>query len=160
AGPDCAAADRADGRLQRVVATQPRARRAARPCRAAAVAAHLPELAAAAASGPHRVLGVPAARRGAAPPDAADPARLRPSAAVRRSGGDADGDARGRRCTRRGAAGRRGAMSAQPEDAVPAAGGRWSTPGLMALLAGITALAPLSLQIFLPALPAIQASFA
>jgi DHA1 family bicyclomycin/chloramphenicol resistance-like MFS transporter len=37
---------------------------------------------------------------------------------------------------------------------------RWSTPALMALLAGITALAPLSLQIFLPALPAIQASFA
>lgn len=51
-------------------------------------------------------------------------------------------------------------MSAQPEDAAPPAAGRWSTPGLMALLAGITALAPLSLQIFLPALPAIQASFA
>jgi MFS transporter, DHA1 family, multidrug resistance protein len=37
---------------------------------------------------------------------------------------------------------------------------RWSTPMLMALLAGITALAPFSLQIYLPALPAIQASFA
>jgi DHA1 family bicyclomycin/chloramphenicol resistance-like MFS transporter len=37
---------------------------------------------------------------------------------------------------------------------------RWSTPALMALLAAITALAPFSLQIFLPALPAIQASFA
>jgi len=32
-------------------------------------------------------------------------------------------------------------------------------PGLMALLAAMTALAPLSLQIFVPALPAIQASF-
>jgi DHA1 family bicyclomycin/chloramphenicol resistance-like MFS transporter len=37
---------------------------------------------------------------------------------------------------------------------------RWSTAALMALLAAITALAPFSLQIFLPALPAIQASFA
>ena len=36
----------------------------------------------------------------------------------------------------------------------------WSTAALMALLAAITALAPFSLQIFLPALPAIQASFA
>ena len=37
---------------------------------------------------------------------------------------------------------------------------RRSSTGFMALLAGITALAPFSLQIFLPALPAIQASFA
>ncbi len=37
---------------------------------------------------------------------------------------------------------------------------RWSTAALMALLAAITALAPFSLQVFLPALPAIQASFA
>jgi DHA1 family bicyclomycin/chloramphenicol resistance-like MFS transporter len=52
-------------------------------------------------------------------------------------------------------------MTAEPQDAVATrAQGRWSTPALMALLAGITALAPFSLQIFLPALPAIQASFA
>src|SRR5690606_6905387 len=161
AGPDCAAADRAHGRLQRVVAAQPRSRGAALPCRAAAVAAHLPELAAAAASGPHRVLGMPAARRGAAPPDAPDAARLRPSAALRRSGRGAGKDAPERRCTaRRRAAGRRGAMSAQPEAAAPPAAGRWSTPGLPALPAGTTPPAPLSPQPFLPALPAIQASFA
>jgi DHA1 family bicyclomycin/chloramphenicol resistance-like MFS transporter len=52
-------------------------------------------------------------------------------------------------------------MTVPPGDAAAAlAARRWSTPGLMALLAAITALAPFSLQIFLPALPAIQASFA
>jgi DHA1 family bicyclomycin/chloramphenicol resistance-like MFS transporter len=52
-------------------------------------------------------------------------------------------------------------MTAQPGGAAPALPERrWSTPALMALLAAITALAPFSLQIFLPALPAIQASFA
>ena len=52
-------------------------------------------------------------------------------------------------------------MPAEPRNAVATrAEHRWSTPALMALLAGITALAPFSLQIFLPALPAIQASFA
>ncbi|HEX2479378.1 MAG TPA: multidrug effflux MFS transporter [Geminicoccaceae bacterium] len=52
-------------------------------------------------------------------------------------------------------------MTAEPRDAAGTrAARRWSTPALMALLAGITALAPFSLQIFLPALPAIQASFA
>jgi DHA1 family bicyclomycin/chloramphenicol resistance-like MFS transporter len=52
-------------------------------------------------------------------------------------------------------------MTAQPRDAAAVLPGRrWSTPALMALLAAITALAPFSLQIFLPALPAIQASFA
>jgi MFS transporter, DHA1 family, multidrug resistance protein len=52
-------------------------------------------------------------------------------------------------------------MTAQPRDAAAARPQRrWSTPALMALLAAITALAPFSLQIFLPALPAIQASFA
>jgi DHA1 family bicyclomycin/chloramphenicol resistance-like MFS transporter len=52
-------------------------------------------------------------------------------------------------------------MSGQSEGAARnAAERRWSTPALMALLAGIAALAPFSLQIFLPALPAIQASFA
>jgi MFS transporter, DHA1 family, multidrug resistance protein len=52
-------------------------------------------------------------------------------------------------------------MTAQPGDAAPALPERrWSVPALMALLAAITALAPFSLQIFLPALPAIQASFA
>jgi MFS transporter, DHA1 family, multidrug resistance protein len=52
-------------------------------------------------------------------------------------------------------------MSAPPRDAgATRAERRWSTPMLMALLAGITALAPFSLQIYLPALPAIQASFA
>jgi DHA1 family bicyclomycin/chloramphenicol resistance-like MFS transporter len=51
-------------------------------------------------------------------------------------------------------------MTVQPrEDALPLARGRWSV-GFMALLAGVTALAPFSLQIFLPALPAIQATFA
>jgi MFS transporter, DHA1 family, multidrug resistance protein len=51
-------------------------------------------------------------------------------------------------------------MTVQPrEDALPLARARWSV-GFMALLAGVTALAPFSLQIFLPALPAIQASFA
>ena len=50
-------------------------------------------------------------------------------------------------------------MSAPPRAAVQPER-RWSTPALMALLAAITALAPFSLQIFLPALPAIQASFA
>jgi DHA1 family bicyclomycin/chloramphenicol resistance-like MFS transporter len=52
-------------------------------------------------------------------------------------------------------------MTAPPRDIIATrAKSRWSTPALMVLLAGITALAPLSLQIFLPALPAIQASFA
>jgi MFS transporter, DHA1 family, multidrug resistance protein len=52
-------------------------------------------------------------------------------------------------------------MTAPPSDAAAALPERrWSTPALMALLAAITALAPFSLQIFLPALPAIQASFA
>jgi MFS transporter, DHA1 family, multidrug resistance protein len=52
-------------------------------------------------------------------------------------------------------------MTAQPRDAATVvAERRWSTSALMALLAAITALAPFSLQIFLPALPAIQASFA
>ena len=52
-------------------------------------------------------------------------------------------------------------MTGPPRDAAATpAERRWSTPALMALLAGITALAPFSLQIFLPALPAIQASFA
>jgi DHA1 family bicyclomycin/chloramphenicol resistance-like MFS transporter len=52
-------------------------------------------------------------------------------------------------------------MTAQPRESLATdAERRWSTPALMALLAGITALAPFSLQIFLPALPAIQASFA
>ena len=52
-------------------------------------------------------------------------------------------------------------MTVQPRDAVAVLPERrWSTPALMALLAAITALAPFSLQIFLPALPAIQASFA
>ena len=52
-------------------------------------------------------------------------------------------------------------MTAPPRDAIATrAKSPWSTPALMALLAGITALAPFSLQIFLPALPAIQASFA
>jgi DHA1 family bicyclomycin/chloramphenicol resistance-like MFS transporter len=47
-----------------------------------------------------------------------------------------------------------------PAEAGPLPARRWSTAALMALLAAITALAPFSLQIFLPALPAIQASFA
>ena len=47
-----------------------------------------------------------------------------------------------------------------PTEAGPLPSRRWSTAALMALLAAITALAPFSLQIFLPALPAIQASFA
>jgi DHA1 family bicyclomycin/chloramphenicol resistance-like MFS transporter len=51
-------------------------------------------------------------------------------------------------------------MTAQPRDATVLPERRWSTSALMALLAAITALAPFSLQIFLPALPAIQASFA
>jgi MFS transporter, DHA1 family, multidrug resistance protein len=52
-------------------------------------------------------------------------------------------------------------MTAQPGDVAPTLPERrWSTRALMALLAAITALAPFSLQIFLPALPAIQASFA
>jgi MFS transporter, DHA1 family, multidrug resistance protein len=52
-------------------------------------------------------------------------------------------------------------MTAPPSDAAAALPERrWSTPALMSLLAAITALAPFSLQIFLPALPAIQASFA
>jgi MFS transporter, DHA1 family, multidrug resistance protein len=50
-------------------------------------------------------------------------------------------------------------MTAPPE-AVALPSRRWSTAALMALLAAITALAPFSLQVFLPALPAIQASFA
>jgi DHA1 family bicyclomycin/chloramphenicol resistance-like MFS transporter len=50
-------------------------------------------------------------------------------------------------------------MTAPPEAIAPPSH-RWSTAALMALLAAITALAPFSLQIFLPALPAIQASFA
>jgi MFS transporter, DHA1 family, multidrug resistance protein len=52
-------------------------------------------------------------------------------------------------------------MTAPPRESLATyAERRWSTPALMALLAGITALAPFSLQIFLPALPVIQASFA
>ena len=52
-------------------------------------------------------------------------------------------------------------MTAPPSDAAAVLPERrWSTSALMALLAAITALAPFSLQIFLPALPAIQASFA
>jgi MFS transporter, DHA1 family, multidrug resistance protein len=51
-------------------------------------------------------------------------------------------------------------MTAPSEAAADLPERRWSTPALMALLAAITALAPFSLQIFLPALPAIQASFA
>jgi DHA1 family bicyclomycin/chloramphenicol resistance-like MFS transporter len=50
-------------------------------------------------------------------------------------------------------------MTAPPEAIAPPSR-PWSTAALMALLAAITALAPFSLQIFLPALPAIQASFA
>lgn len=50
-------------------------------------------------------------------------------------------------------------MAELQEIAATPAEQRWSTLALMALLAGITALAPLSLQIFLPALPAIQTSF-
>jgi MFS transporter, DHA1 family, multidrug resistance protein len=51
-------------------------------------------------------------------------------------------------------------MTAPPHDpSLGLAPGRSST-GFMALLAGVTALAPFSLQIFLPALPAIQSSFA
>ena len=53
---------------------------------------------------------------------------------------------------------RRDDAAAKQAAALPAH--RWSTAALMALLAAITALAPFSLQIFLPALPAIQASFA
>jgi DHA1 family bicyclomycin/chloramphenicol resistance-like MFS transporter len=41
---------------------------------------------------------------------------------------------------------------------IPRSPPQWSG-GFMALLAGVTALAPFSLQIFLPALPAIQSSF-
>jgi DHA1 family bicyclomycin/chloramphenicol resistance-like MFS transporter len=47
-----------------------------------------------------------------------------------------------------------------PPEAIASAARGWSTGALMALLAAITALAPFSLQIFLPALPAIQVSFA
>jgi DHA1 family bicyclomycin/chloramphenicol resistance-like MFS transporter len=50
-------------------------------------------------------------------------------------------------------------MTAPPK-AIASPSHRWPTAALMALLAAITALAPFSLQIFLPALPAIQASFA
>jgi DHA1 family bicyclomycin/chloramphenicol resistance-like MFS transporter len=50
-------------------------------------------------------------------------------------------------------------MTAPPK-AIASPSRRWPTAALMALLAAITALAPFSLQIFLPALPAIQASFA
>ena len=51
-------------------------------------------------------------------------------------------------------------MTPPPKQAPALPSRRWSTAALMALLAAITALAPFSLQIFLPALPAIQASFA
>jgi DHA1 family bicyclomycin/chloramphenicol resistance-like MFS transporter len=51
-------------------------------------------------------------------------------------------------------------MTVPPPDTVAWPARRWPTGALMALLAAITALAPFSLQIFLPALPAIQASFA
>ena len=51
-------------------------------------------------------------------------------------------------------------MTPPPPEAPALPSRRWSTAALMALLAAITALAPFSLQIFLPALPAIQASFA
>src|SRR5688572_19219398 len=43
--------------------------------------------------------------------------------------------------------------------AAPAAGARRASRGLMLLLVGLSALAPFSLQIFLPALPVIQADF-
>ena len=100
-------------------------------------------------------------RRGAMPRHAAQPAGLGSPAGLRRS------DRRARRpaCRRDrnpggGCARRAVPMTVQPrEDALPLARGRWSV-GFMALLAGVTALAPFSLQIFLPALPAIQASFA
>jgi DHA1 family bicyclomycin/chloramphenicol resistance-like MFS transporter len=51
-------------------------------------------------------------------------------------------------------------MTAEPRVPSLDLASRRSPTGFMALLAGVTALAPFSLQIFLPALPAIQASFA
>jgi MFS transporter, DHA1 family, multidrug resistance protein len=51
-------------------------------------------------------------------------------------------------------------MTAPPHDPSLALASRRSSTGFMALLAGVTALAPFSLQIFLPALPAIQTTFA
>ena len=64
--------------------------RTAAPRRVAAFAADVSGLASGAQAGPHRVLGLPAARRGATPAHPAHPARVRPSADLRRS-------ARGRR---------------------------------------------------------------
>ncbi|MGH6897844.1 MAG: multidrug effflux MFS transporter [Geminicoccaceae bacterium] len=51
-------------------------------------------------------------------------------------------------------------MTAHPRDPSLELASRGSSTGFMALLAAVTALAPFSLQIFLPALPAIQSSFA
>jgi MFS transporter, DHA1 family, multidrug resistance protein len=51
-------------------------------------------------------------------------------------------------------------MTAPPHDPSLTLASRRSSTGFMALLAGVTALAPFSLQIFLPALPAIQSTFA
>ena len=50
-------------------------------------------------------------------------------------------------------------MRAHPRDSSLETASRRSSAGFMALLAGVTALAPFSLQIFLPALPAIQTGF-
>ncbi len=51
-------------------------------------------------------------------------------------------------------------MTAHPRDPSLELASRGSSTGFMALLAAVTALAPFSLQLFLPALPAIQSSFA
>jgi MFS transporter, DHA1 family, multidrug resistance protein len=51
-------------------------------------------------------------------------------------------------------------MTASPRHPSLGLASRQSSTGFMALLAGVTALAPFSLQIFLPALPAIQSTFA
>ena len=85
AGAEPARADRAPGRFQRVVVAQPRADRIAPPRRAAAFTPDLSGLASGAQAGPHRVLGLPAARRGAPPVHPAHAARIRPSADLRRS---------------------------------------------------------------------------
>jgi len=50
-------------------------------------------------------------------------------------------------------------VTAQPRESSLDLASRRSAAGFMALLAAVTALAPFSLQIFLPALPAIQAGF-
>ena len=100
--------------------------------------------------------------RGAMPCHAAQPAGLGSPAGVRRS----DRRARRPRPPPRSRPGRRLRWSSRADDRAAAQDAlplgprrRWSA-GFMALLAGVTALAPFSLQIFLPALPAIQASFA